>query len=110
MFWLHGAVRGENWNPKILVLNTTALSQLFLDDRFINIDALPSKETDLQEGTINRILGMKVQSSSLVPKGTAYAIDPLRASVMLLRRDVTVEDWSDPKQTNTASEQPHGLA
>ena len=35
--------------------------------------------------------------TTLVPNGTAYAIDPLVASKMLLRRDVTVEDWSAPK-------------
>jgi len=32
-----------------------------------------------------------------VPNGTAYAIDTRVAAVMLLRRDVTVEDWEDPK-------------
>lgn len=46
----------------------------------------------------------------LVPNGTAYAIDTDIASVMLLRRDATIEDWSDPKQTNTASKPPRGLA
>ena len=40
---------------------------------------------------------MKLQSRTLLPNGTAYTIDPLIASKMLLRRDVTVEDWSDPK-------------
>ena len=94
---LRKAVRDENWHPKILVLNNTQISQLLLDDKFIDIDALPSKETDIEEGTINQILGMKVQSSTLVPNGTAYAIDPLVASKMLLRRDVMVEDWSDIK-------------
>jgi hypothetical protein len=46
----------------------------------------------------------------LVPNGTAYAIDTDIASVMLLRRDATIEDWSDPKQTNTASKPPRGSA
>jgi len=32
----------------------------------------------------------------LVPNGTAYTIDTRIASMMLIRRDVTVEDWSDP--------------
>jgi len=32
-----------------------------------------------------------------VPNGTAYAIDTSVASVMLLRRDVTVQDWEDVK-------------
>jgi len=40
---------------------------------------------------------MKVQASTLVPNGTAYAIDTRVAAAMLLRRDVTVEDWEDVK-------------
>ena len=40
---------------------------------------------------------MKVLASTLVSNGTAYAIDTCVAAVMLLRRDVTVEDWEDPK-------------
>jgi hypothetical protein len=94
---LRNCLRSENFHPKVLVLSTTQLSQLLLDDRFVNINAIPSREVDVNEGMINQILGMKVRCSSLVPNGTAYAIDPLVASIMLLRRDVTVEDWSDPK-------------
>ena len=93
---LHNAVKGENWKPTVLVLNNTQLSQLLLDNRFIEYDYLPSKGTDLEAGLIREILGMKVESSTLVPNGTAYAIDKDIAGIMLLRRDVTVEDWSDP--------------
>jgi ABC-type molybdate transport system substrate-binding protein len=32
----------------------------------------------------------------LVPNGTAYAIDQATAGIMLIRREVTVENWSDP--------------
>ena len=35
--------------------------------------------------------------SSLVPEGTAYAINTHVASLMLVRRDVTVNEWSDFK-------------
>ena len=41
---------------------------------------------------------MKVQSSTLVPNGTAYAVDTRVGSVMLLRRDVTIEDWYDVEE------------
>ena len=67
-----------------------------MDNRFIEYDYLPSKGTDLEAGLIREILGMKVESSTLVPNGTAYAIDKDIAGIMLLRRDVMVEDWSDP--------------
>jgi hypothetical protein len=39
---------------------------------------------------------MRVESSTLVPPGTAYAIDVSVAGVMLIRRDVTVDDYSEP--------------
>ncbi len=94
---LHSAVRGENWKPTVLVLNETQLSQLLLDNRFIEYEYLPSQGTDLEGGLVREVMGMKVHSSTLVPNGTAYAIDKSIAGVMLIRRDVTVEDWSDPR-------------
>ena len=94
---LHNAVKSENWKPTVLVLNNTQLSQLLIDNRFIEYDYLPSKGTDFEAGLIREILGMKVESSTLVPNGTAYAIDKDIAGIMLLRRDVKLEDWSDPK-------------
>jgi hypothetical protein len=73
------------------------LHQLLNDDKFVKSVYLPSSETDIAQGTIGSVLGMTVQSSTLVPNGTMYAIDTRVASVMLLRRDVTVEDWEDVK-------------
>jgi HK97 family phage major capsid protein len=94
---LHNAVRSENWKPTVLAVNETQLHQLLNDDKFIHAQYLPSGQTDLDQATVASVLGMKVQASSLVPNGTAYAIDTRVASVMLLRRDVTVEDWEDIK-------------
>jgi hypothetical protein len=95
---LHDIIRNENWRPRVLVLSETQLHQLLLNDKFIEYDSLAAKQTDLDTGTIRRILGMTVQSSTLVPNGTAYATDTNISGVMLLRRDVTVEDWSEPKK------------
>ncbi|MCX8177957.1 MAG: phage major capsid protein [Candidatus Bathyarchaeota archaeon] len=94
---LHNAVRGENWKPDMLVLHETQLHQLLADEKFINAQYLSSDQTDLERGVITSVLGMKVLVSTLVPNGTAYAIDTRVAAVMLLRRDVTVEDWEDPR-------------
>lgn len=92
---LHNAVRGENWRPTVLVVNEVQLHQLLNDDKFIHAQYLPSGQTDLEQGTVTSVLGMRVQTSTLVPNGTAYAVDTRVASVMLLRRDITVEDWED---------------
>ena len=94
---LHHAIRDENWRPNILAVNEMQLHQLLNDDKFVHAQYLPSGQTDLEQGAVTSVLGMKVQASTLVPNGTAYAIDTRVASVMLLRRDVTTEDWEDVK-------------
>ena len=94
---LHNAVRSENWKPTVLAVNEVQLHQLLTDDKFIHAQYLPAGQTDLEQGTVTSVLGMRVQASTLVPNGTAYAVDTRVASVMLLRRDITVEDWEDIK-------------
>jgi len=94
---LHNAVRGENWRPTVLAVHETQLHQLLNDDKFIHAQYLPSGQTDLEQGIVTSVLGMKVQASTLCTNGVAYAIDTRVAAIMLLRRDVTVEDWEDPK-------------
>ena len=94
---LHNALRAENWKPTVLAVNETQLHQLLSDDKFIHAQSLPSAQTNLDQATVTSVLGMRVQASTLVPNGTAYAIDTLVASVTLLRRDITVEDWEDIK-------------
>ena len=94
---LHNAVRSENWRPTVLAVNEVQLHQLLTDDKFIHAQYLPSGQTDLEQGTVTSVLGMRVQASTLVPNGTAYAVDTRVASVLLLRRDITVEDWEDIK-------------
>jgi HK97 family phage major capsid protein len=94
---LHNAVRSENWRPTVLAVNEIQLHQLLSDDKFIHAQYLPAEQVDLERGVIGSVLGMKVLASTLVPNGTAYAIDTRVAAVMLLRRDITVEDWEDPR-------------
>ena len=92
---LHNAVRGENWRPTVLVVHETQLHQLLSDDKFIKASYLPASQTDIERGVVTSVLGMNVQASTLVSNGTAYALDTRVAAVMLLRRDITIEDWED---------------
>jgi HK97 family phage major capsid protein len=94
---LYNLVRTEDWRPTVLAINETQLDQLLTDDKFIHAQYLPSGQTDLEQGSIGNVLGMRIHASTLVPNGTAYAIDTRVASVMLLRRDIAVEDWEDIK-------------
>jgi hypothetical protein len=92
---IHNAVEGEDWSPDVLSCNTMQKHQLLNDDKFVNSVYLPSSETDVTQGSIGNVLNMKVQSTTLVTNGVAYAIDTRVAAVMLLRRDITIEDWVD---------------
>ncbi|MCW4029512.1 MAG: phage major capsid protein [Candidatus Bathyarchaeota archaeon] len=94
---MHNALRAANWKPTVLAVNEIQLHQLLSDDKFIHAQYLPSAQTNLDDGTVTSVLGMRVQASTLVPNGTAYALDTRVASVMLLRRDITVDDWEDIK-------------
>ncbi|MCW4006166.1 MAG: phage major capsid protein [Candidatus Bathyarchaeota archaeon] len=94
---LHNAVRSENWKPTVLAVNEVQLHQLLSDDKFINAQYLPAEQTNIEQGSIGNILGMQIHASNLVPNGTAYVVDTRVAAVMLLRRDITVEDWEDIK-------------
>ncbi len=93
----HNAVEGENWTPNVFVASSLGKHQLLNDDKFIKAVYLPSEVTDIQRGSIGNVLGMSTHFSTLVTNTTDYAIDTRIAAVMLLRRDVTVEDWYDPK-------------
>ena len=96
---LHNAVRGENWKPNVLAVSEMQLHQLLNDDKFIQSVYLPSSQTELSQASIGNVLGMSVQASTLVPNGVAFAIDTRVAAVMLLRRDLTIEDWQDTKNS-----------
>ena len=94
---LRYAVRSANWRATVLAINEMQLHQLLNDDKFVKSVYLPSSQTDIEQGTIGTVLGMKVQTCNEITNGVAYAIDTRVASVMLLRRDLTVEDWYDAK-------------
>ncbi len=91
------AVKSEKWVANVLAINDMQMAQLLNDATFTNAQYLQSGQTDVEAGVVSGALGMSIVSSPLVPNGTAYAIDTSVASVMLLRRDVTVQDWEDVK-------------
>ena len=93
----HNAVETEDWDPTVFGCHTMQKHQLLNDDKFVNSMYLPSGETDVKSASVGDVLGMSVQPSSLFTNGVAYAIDTRIASAMLLRRDITVEDWVDVK-------------
>jgi HK97 family phage major capsid protein len=91
------AIKSEKWLANVLAINDMQMAQLLNDSTFTNAQYLQSAQTDLEAGVVSGALGMKIVSSPLIPNGTAYALDTSVASVMLLRRDVTVQDWEEVK-------------
>jgi HK97 family phage major capsid protein len=91
------AVKSEKWLANVLAINDMQMAQLLNDSTFTNAQYLQADQTDLDAGVVSSALGMKIVSSSLVPNGTAYAIDTSGAAGMLLRRDASVQDWEDVK-------------
>jgi hypothetical protein len=75
---LYNAVRTQDWRSTVLAVNETQLDQLLTDDKFIHAQYLPAGQTDVEQGSIGTVLGMRVHASTLVPNGTAYAIDTPR--------------------------------
>ena len=97
MLGAHNAVEGADFQPTVFFCNTLGKHQLLNDDKFIKSVYLPSESTDIERGSIGNVLGMSVLPSSLVTNTLAYAVDTRIAAVMLLRRDITIEDWYDTK-------------
>jgi HK97 family phage major capsid protein len=91
------AVKSEKRRATVIALNDMQVAQLLNDSTFTNAQSLPAAQTDLEAGVVSGALGMKIVSSPLVTNGVALAIDTRIASVMLLRRDIGVEDWEDIK-------------
>jgi hypothetical protein len=93
----HNNVDCADFSPDKFAYNPLHKHQLLLDDKFVKSVYLPSAQTDIDRGSIGRVLGIDFFDSSLVTNTTAYAIDSTVAAVMLLRRDVTIEDWYNPQ-------------
>ena len=97
---LRNAVRNQTTGgrrPNVLVVSELGSHQLLNDDKFVNSLYLPSIQTDIEKGVIGTVLGMKVLVSTQLTATVAYAIDTRVASVALIRRDLTTDDWYDPK-------------
>jgi len=88
----------ENYTPTVLFTHPTHVAQLLGDDKFINANYLPSRETDVRRGVIGEVLGMRVVTSTAITEGKAYAVDLNVAAVMLVRRDLTSKPYEDPKK------------
>ncbi len=95
-FW--DAIENEDFSSAdTLVLHPKQASQLFTATEFINSQYLPSSGVELTRGLVGQALTMRIFKSSKCTNGVAHAVNKQIAAVMLIRRDITVEDYQDPK-------------
>lgn len=98
---LWNAVELEDFDPKVLAINTRELAGLMSDDKFLN-QLYYAPESAVRQGVFDLpALGMKIVHSSLVPAvdathNTKFAIDTDYAAALLLRRDITTEPFENP--------------
>jgi len=81
-----------------MVLHPKQASQLFTATEFINSQYLPSGETELTRGLVGQALTMKLHKSSAgTTNGVAHSLNKTVAAIMLIRSDVTIDPYEDPK-------------
>jgi hypothetical protein len=52
---------------------------------------------DVSRGLIGQALTMKIYKSSLCTNGVGHAVNKTVAGVLLMRRDITIDPYEDPK-------------
>jgi len=95
---LFDAIDNEDFpNADTLVLHVKQANQMMTATEFINNQYLPSGSSELTRGLIGQALTMKIYKTSKATNGVAHTVNKAIAGVMLIRRDVTVEDYQDTK-------------
>jgi len=96
---LWDAIETEDFGAAdIMAVHPKQASQLFTATEFINSQYLPSSETELTRGLVGQALTMKIHKSSAgTTNGVAHSLNKTVAAIMLIRRDVTIEPYEDPK-------------
>jgi hypothetical protein len=95
---LWDAVEGEDHEADVAFLHTKQMSQLFVEENFINNNYIPSAATDLSNGVVGRALTASLLKSSLCTNGQVHMVSKYPAAVMLVRRDFITEPWEDVQQ------------
>jgi len=98
---LWNAVEREDFDPKVLVLNTREMQGIMSANQFIQ-SLYYAPEATIRRGVFELpALGMNIIHSSLVPAvdvthNYKFAIDTDFAAVLLIRRDITTEPFENP--------------
>ena len=91
------AVEGEDFEADTMFMHSKQMSQLFTATEFINSQYMPSGGTQIGKGLVGQALTMSLFKSSKCTNGKVFAVSKNPAGVMLIRRDITTENFEDPR-------------
>lgn len=92
-----GTMGNLNRPPDILAVNWTEFADLLKDSAIQNLVLYDKQDAFVPGGPIAYVPGMKILVSSLVTSATALLVNSRYATALFLRRDITIEDYEDPK-------------
>ncbi len=95
---LWSAVKGEDFNPDVLVLHPDQYADLWKDDKFIH-SFYWGEQADVSRGILGGLyLGMRIVVSTKCASGTAFAIDSKAAAAMIVQRELITEPYQRPDE------------
>ena len=92
----YAAATGADSIPDTLITSPADYANLFKDQEFIN--SLITGSTDpIKSGIVQSTLGMTFIRSSRMPEYMALILDSQKAGALVIRRDVKIESYEDPR-------------
>lgn len=91
------AVEYEDFDADTMFMHSRQMGQLFTATEFINSQYMPSGGVQMSKGLIGQAITMQLFKSSKCTNGKVFACSKFPAGVLLIRRDITTEDFADPR-------------
>lgn len=89
-------IRSAKRSPNFMVLNPEEMSDLIKDNRFIDAAAYGSSEP-LLTGEVGKVGAMKLLTTTNIPAGVAFCVDSTRAAYQVIKRNVDLKRWDNPR-------------
>ena len=91
------AVEYEDFDADTMFMHSRQMGQLFCATEFINSQYMPSGGMQMSKGQIGQAITMGLFKSSKCTNGKIFSCAKYPAGVLLIRRDITTEDFADPR-------------
>lgn len=91
------AVEYEDFEADTMFMHSRQMGQLFTATEFINSQYMPSGGMQMSRGLVGQAITMQLFKSSKCTNGKIFALSKNPAGVLLIRRDLTTENFEDPR-------------